>query len=88
MNEKKFFDKERTISFIKSHIMYLILIVIVLFFTTQSDRFLTASNLRNIVNQSSYYIIIGVGVALIMLSGGIDLSVGYQSHCLVSSWVY
>lgn len=82
MNEHKFFSKERILPFIKSHIMYLILIVIVLFFTTQSNRFLTASNLRNIVNQSSYYIIIGVGVALIMLSGGIDLSVGYQMSLL------
>ena len=83
MNDKKsFFDKERAVDFIKSHIMYLILIVIILVFTTQSSRFLTATNLRTIINQSSYYIIIGVGVALIMLSGGIDLSVGYQMSLL------
>lgn len=74
--------KQGIIDFVKSHIMYLILLVIILFFTTQSDRFLTMSNLRNIVNQSSYSIIIGVGVALIMLSGGIDLSVGYQMSLL------
>lgn len=82
MKLNKSLDKQQIVDFVKSHIMYLILLVIVLFFTTQSDRFLTMSNLRNIVNQSSYSIIIGVGVALIMLSGGIDLSVGYQMSLL------
>mgnify|MGYP004668216023 FL=1 len=37
MNDKKsFFDKERAVDFIKSHIMYLILIVIILVFKKQS----------------------------------------------------
>lgn len=82
MKLNKTLDKQQVIDFVKAHIMYLILLIIILFFTTQSSRFLTMSNLRNIVNQSSYSIIIGVGVALIMLSGGIDLSVGYQMSLL------
>ncbi len=62
----------------KEHMMYIVLIVLVIFFTNMSDRFLSLSNMRNILNQSSYLIIVGVGIALVMLSGGIDLSVGYQ----------
>ena len=68
----------RIFSFIKGHIMYVVMVCLIIFFSTQSKRFLTVANLTNIVNQSSYYIIVGVGIALIMLSGGIDLSVGYQ----------
>lgn len=68
----------RALTFIKGHIMYVVLVALMLFFATQSNRFLTVTNLTNIVNQSSYYIIVGVGIALIMLSGGVDLSVGYQ----------
>ena len=82
MKQTKKPEKEQLIDFVKSHIMYLVLLIIILFFATQSDRFLTGSNIRNIINQSSYYIIIGVGVALIMLSGGIDLSIGYQMSLL------
>lgn len=69
---------KHVVSFLKAHVMYVVLVVLILFFATQSDRFFQMSNFRNIVNQSSYYIIVGVGIALIMLSGGIDLSVGYQ----------
>ncbi len=65
-------------TFIRDHIMYFVLLVLIVVFSLQSDRFLTAINLRNILNQASYLIIVGVGVALIMLSGGIDLSIGYQ----------
>lgn len=68
----------RALAFLKSHIMYVVLVVLIAFFATQSNRFLTVTNMTNIVNQSSYYIIVGVGIALIMLSGGMDLSVGYQ----------
>ncbi|MGI5971518.1 MAG: ABC transporter permease [Oscillospiraceae bacterium] len=66
------------IKFLKSHVMYVVLVVLVIFFATQSDVFLTASNLRNVVNQASYQIIVGVGLVFVMLSGAMDLSVGYQ----------
>ncbi|MDR2552081.1 MAG: ribose ABC transporter permease, partial [Treponema sp.] len=38
--------------------------------------FLTWGNLTNIVKQASYTGIIGLGMTLIIISGGIDLSVG------------
>ncbi len=41
-----------------------------------SDRFLTASNLTNILRQSTINGIISVGMTLIILTRGIDLSVG------------
>lgn len=42
----------------------------------KSDTFLSAINLRNIVNQSSAIGIIAVGMTVVIMTGGIDLSVG------------
>lgn len=82
MEKKHKINGARIGSFLKANIMYLVLVLLVMFFATQSNRFLTGTNIRNIINQSSYYIIIGVGITLIMLSGGIDLSIGYQMSLL------
>ena len=65
-------------TWLKTHIMYVVLLVLILFFSTQKSTFLSLTNLRNILDQSSYIIVVGVGVCLCMLSGGMDLSVGYQ----------
>ena len=35
-------------------------------------------NLTNIVTQNTYFIIVAIGLAFVLISGGIDLSVGYQ----------
>nr|WP_050807033.1 ribose ABC transporter permease [Acetonema longum] len=44
--------------------------------TLLSDRFLTVDNLLNVARQVSINAIISVGMTLIILTGGIDLSVG------------
>ncbi|MEG0935210.1 MAG: ABC transporter permease [Clostridia bacterium] len=42
-----------------------------------SEFFLKTNNLFNILNQISRYGIVSVGMALVIIAGGIDLSVGY-----------
>ena len=42
-----------------------------------SEYFMKTNNLFNILNQISRYGIVSVGMALVIISGGIDLSVGY-----------
>lgn len=44
--------------------------------TLLSDRFLTVNNLLNVARQISINAIISVGMTLVILTGGIDLSVG------------
>lgn len=41
-----------------------------------SDRFLTISNLLNVLRQVSVQAIIAFGMTIVIISGGIDLSVG------------
>ncbi len=52
------------------------LLATVLVFSSLTPTFLTASNLTNIVLQSSVNAIIAIGMTLVIILGGIDLSVG------------
>ncbi|QJI40764.1 ribose ABC transporter permease [Pseudomonas sp. ADAK2] len=52
------------------------LLVVTLFMIFASDKFLTSANLENIARQVSINAIIAVGMTCVILTGGIDLSVG------------
>ena len=55
-------------------LVFILIMVVVL--TLLSDRFLTPANLINILRQASINGIISVGMMLVILTAGIDLSVG------------
>ncbi len=71
-NSKKLFSKEWLIEQ-KSLIALLFLIVIVSFL---NPNFFTVDNILNILRQTSVNAIIAVGMTLVILTAGIDLSVG------------
>jgi ribose transport system permease protein len=52
------------------------LVVISGFMVTQESAFLTGSNWSNIVNQAVFVAILAVGMTIVLIAGGIDLSVG------------
>jgi len=66
------------LSFVRRYAVVLVLLALVVLFSFLSPYFLTVRNLENIVTQNSYFIIVAVGMAFVLISGGIDLSVGYQ----------
>lgn len=53
------------------------LVAIFVIMSFASPYFLKVSNIMNVLQQISRYGIISVGMALVMITGGIDLSVGY-----------
>ncbi len=55
------------------------LLVLILFFATQSDVFLTSRNINNLLIQSTVTGIIAVGLVFVLLVGEIDLSVAATS---------
>lgn len=55
---------------------FLILILITLFFTVFGKGFLKPGNISNIINQASFLAIIGVVQLVVILTGGINLSIG------------
>ena len=55
---------------------FLVLMIMLVVLAISSDKFLTARNITNILNQAAIYIVLGVGMTIVMTSGGIDISIG------------
>ncbi|MCX6071317.1 MAG: ribose ABC transporter permease, partial [Chloroflexi bacterium] len=66
------------LSGLRKYAVMFVVVGLMVLFTFASPYFLTARNLLNIVTQNTYFIIVAVGLAFVMVGGGIDLSVGYQ----------
>jgi ribose/xylose/arabinose/galactoside ABC-type transport system permease subunit len=63
---------------LKRYAIIFILLGLIAFFAVLSPHFFTQQNLTNIFVQQSYVIIAAVGLSFVMISGGMDLSIGYQ----------
>ena len=63
-------------------LLFLILIAV---FASLSPRFLTAANVVNVLTQSSHIAVIAIGMTFVLLTAGIDLSVGANMYtaCIV-----
>lgn len=64
--------------FIERFYIFIVLFVVVAFFAIAAPRFFTVLNLTNILVQNSYLIIATIGISMIMISSGADLSVSFQ----------
>lgn len=53
-----------------------LLVAVVLFTGAMNPRFFLADNLENVVERTSLFGILGIGAALTIVTGGIDLSIG------------
>ena len=63
-------------SFIKEHFIFASLLLLVLFFSLVADNFFSLVTLRTILNQLPALTVVTVGMTLVLIVGGIDLSVG------------
>jgi inositol transport system permease protein len=54
----------------------LFLVLLIVFFTSQNQRFISLRNLTNILTEGSIYGIIAVGMTFVILTAGVDLAVG------------
>ena len=57
---------------------WVILLVACIIFSFFNTHFFSLTNIINILNQNAYIIVCAIGIAFIMMSGQLDLSVGYQ----------
>ena len=75
MNTKQ--RESKFMGFVHQNAIWLVLIAEVLFLTLFSrGTFLSSKNIVNILRQVSYYGIAAVGMTFVILTGGIDLSIG------------
>ncbi len=58
----------------------LLFVVVFLTFGMLSDRFLELKSFENIIKQASFIGIVAIGMTIVMLTGGIDLSVGTNMY--------
>ena len=78
MEETKKFNGSSVLSALKQYSMLIALIAVIITFTiTTSGKILLPDNVRNLIFQNAYVVILAVGMLLCILTGGnIDLSVG------------
>lgn len=73
----------------KKYGIFVVLLLLIVFFSITSKVFLVPSNLFNIARQVSMLGIAAVGMAFVLLLGGIDLSIGSQITLvnIVTAWL-
>lgn len=69
-------EPSRALELLRRYSVFLILILLAVVFALGSDQFLTPSNLANIALQVSILGVLAVGMTFVILTAGIDLSVG------------
>jgi ribose transport system permease protein len=63
---------------LKKNVPFLILLFLLILFSFIAPKFMTFGNLRTLIRQVSFSGISAVGLMFVMISGGIDLSIGSQ----------
>lgn len=71
---KNLFTKET----LSKNVLLIVFILLIVVFSIIQPLFFSTRNFVNIVLQNSYLIVVSCGVAIIMISGGTDLSVSYE----------
>lgn len=73
----------------KKYGIFAVLLILIVFFSITSKSFLVPSNLFNVARQISMLGIAAVGMAFVLLIGGIDLSIGSQMTLvnIVAAWM-
>ena len=61
-----------------------LLVVLCLYLILSTDSFLTGNNIENVLRRTATYGILGIGVAFVIITSGIDLSIG-SIVCLSAS---
>lgn len=72
---------DKFFKFYKKWGLFVVFAVLFALFACIADGFLLTKNLINILKQASVYGIMCVGVTIVMVSGGMDMSVGGQIAC-------
>ena len=70
--------------------IFVLLVFLCVFLSLATDSFTQGNNIENLVRRTSMYGILGIGVAFVIITGGIDLSIGSVvclSGCLLAMFL-
>lgn len=76
MEDKKKKPLQRAVAILANYGIYIAFVAVFIYFAVSSEYFFTVQNIINIPFQISYIAIIAVGMTFIIITAGIDLSVG------------
>ncbi len=68
--------QKRVLTFLLENAIYVVLVLLVAGISIQDPNFLSFGSLRNILLSSSTKLILALGSAMVLISGGVDLSAG------------
>src|SRR5438128_466246 len=68
--------RAKLVSFVQRQGALIALILVSIFATIRYENFLTEENLTNVLRQNSMLGLVALGMTFVILTGGIDLSVG------------
>lgn len=78
-------NKSRLIlNFIINNFFYIVFIAVFIYFSAASSKFLSVSNLSNLLLQCSYYGILVTGLSFVIISHDFDISVGAVAYVSMS----
>lgn len=69
-------SRQRVVNFAAKYSIYIITVLFMAICTLLTDKFLTSSNLVNILRQVTVYAILAFGQAVLLISGNLDLCAG------------
>ena len=69
-------NRQKIINFIQKYGILIVLILMIITLSFMSKNFLSPTNIFNVLTQSSIFGIMALGMTLVIISRGIDLSVG------------
>jgi ribose transport system permease protein len=72
--------RDRLTGFMLRHATAIIFVVVFVYFGVSASNFFSAENSLNIIKQASFVGVIAIGMTFVLLTGGIDLSVGSNMY--------
>jgi ribose/xylose/arabinose/galactoside ABC-type transport system permease subunit len=55
-----------------------VLLLLLLLFYALAPKFMNIENIKNILVQNAYIVVASIGMSIVIIGGGIDMSIGYQ----------
>jgi len=69
-------NKDSTLHFISNNYIFVVLVVLLIAGSLVSNKFMTQRNMVNVLLEYSMYAILAIGELFVIITGGIDLSIG------------
>lgn len=85
---EKTLEKKPLLSRVKGYEMLFVYVLMVVVFTILRPAYISAFNIRSILLQTSFLGIIASGMTMVVLTGGVDMSVGMMAGMATLSGIW